>query len=738
MIGGTVDFVRRTSARARRSIRVGGRLRARLLAILATSTILAGLAQTPTASYADKQSEQITSLADCIGRTESPEECLKSPRGLGQTESNAAPATSVPSELATPPGTAEGVAGPDQGPNSAGPSTPPGNESFAASAPDAARAAISSGEVLILASTVSGGDTSVEANAVRAAGLTPIVVDDATWSSTTATQFSSYRAVVLGDPTCTSTRPVAEQNTSVWGPALDGNVIVVGTDPVYHSSQGGQKLTELGIAFASSEPTKTGAYITLSCYYHDTAPATPVKLLDALEPGGFTVTGVGCYNDAHIVAAHASTSGLSDSDLSGWSCSVHEAFDKWPASFQVLAIAKDFGAAFTASDGTVGTPYILASGSGLKTFPLSASPADAVVPVGSNHTITAELLDGITRAPEPGALIRAYFRPPGGGLAVSVQIGCDTPLCLTDSAGTIRFTYRSPVPRIDEVTVWHDQNANNGPDIGEPQVRVRVTWERTIRMVAMGDSYSSGEGNPPFDAGTDGFFNRCHRSPQAWPRLLGVPADLHIACSGALTSHMFTAKSIFGPDNQGQLAQLKALHKSQSVDVVTVTIGGNDLGFEETLTACFTSVTSVGSCLPLPALNRLQINVLARRLANKIYPAIRTAAPGAKLVVVGYPQLFPDSIGEVSRCGWLTNYELTEMNKLQAYLDTKMQAAATKAGATFVSVLDALDGHELCSSSPWIYDLGLAGGQLRGHPVELEDKHGQSAIANVVRPFLGL
>ena len=117
-----------------------------------------------------------------------------------------------------------------------------------------------------------------------------------------------------------------------------------------------------GIGFAVSEVGKTGAFISLSCYYHDTAPATPVPVLENAFGAGFSLTGVGCYNDAHIVATHPALSSVTDASLSNWSCSVHEAFDAWPITFQVLAIAQGIGTSYTASDGSVGTPYILARG----------------------------------------------------------------------------------------------------------------------------------------------------------------------------------------------------------------------------------------------------------------------------------------------------------------------------------------------------------------------------------------
>lgn len=166
--------------------------------------------------------------------------------------------------------------------------------------------------------------TSIEAQQVAAQGLIPVVVDDATWSSKTTSEFASYRALIIGDPSCSDFAPAAAiTNAATWGLAVTGNVLINGTDPVFHASQGGRQATERFIDFSVGNPEKTGAYISLSCNFHGAAPHTPVPLLDALRPGGFSVTGVGCYNDAHIVATHPALEGLSDSTLSNWECSVH-------------------------------------------------------------------------------------------------------------------------------------------------------------------------------------------------------------------------------------------------------------------------------------------------------------------------------------------------------------------------------------------------------------------------------
>ena len=236
-------------------------------------------------------------------------------------------------------------------------------------------------------------DISLEHYAALKAGFDVEVVGPLAWGAKSMDDFATYRAIILGDPHCgftpspgdphvadipgTATLFVgaAEANVGVWGPAVDGNVVLIGTDPTWHSQfgdalsgkEGGGQLTESGIAFVGNDPVQTGAYISLSCYYHGAPANTLVPVLDGLvTPGAFTVRGVPgfpqCFDDAHIVAAHASLAGLTDADLVDWECSVHNAFDSWPPSFQVLAISLNTGQEFKAQDGTVGTPYILARG----------------------------------------------------------------------------------------------------------------------------------------------------------------------------------------------------------------------------------------------------------------------------------------------------------------------------------------------------------------------------------------
>jgi cysteine-rich repeat protein len=224
----------------------------------------------------------------------------------------------------------------------------------------------STNKVLILATTVWGGSASPEATAARNLGYTVELASDAAWGAKTAADFATYRALILGDAHCTglSAASAAIANRKIWGPVVNGNVILVGTDPVFH---GKTLVSSNSVEFAAAKEGMTGMYISLSCYYHDTAPGTAPALLDQF--GAFTLTGVGCYNNVHLVASHPALAGLSDTYLSGWGCSVHEAFDGYPeANFTPLAIARDpiSGPRLPGSrdfaDGTHGVPYILVRG----------------------------------------------------------------------------------------------------------------------------------------------------------------------------------------------------------------------------------------------------------------------------------------------------------------------------------------------------------------------------------------
>ena len=299
--------------------------------------------------------------------------------------------------------------------------------------------------VLILDTTVSGGGGSVEAIEAANAGFTVNVVSAAVWAATTTAEFKTYRALILGDATCTivAAAAPAEANRIVWSPAINGNIIAIGTDEVFHDSQGGRQVSINAIKFAGAQPTKTGLMCSLSCYYAGTVAPTPVPVLDQF--GAFTVQDPGnCYNSAHIVATHPALVGLTDASLSNWSCSVHEAFLSFPASFLPLAIAKDpvGGPPLPGSrafpDGSSGVPYILARGEGLVLITnIMLTPATADNPVGTIHTVTATVTKNTPVAGTPVVGTTVTFTVISGPNAGKTGTG------ITNAAGQATFSYTS-------------------------------------------------------------------------------------------------------------------------------------------------------------------------------------------------------------------------------------------------------------------------------------------------------
>lgn len=166
-----------------------------------------------------------------------------------------------------------------------------------------------------------------------------------------------------------------------------------------------------------------------------------------------------------------------------------------------------------------------------------------------------------------------------------------------------------------------------------------------LNYVAMGDSFSSGEGVPPFLAGTDKTnYNVCHRSAGAYPELLEKSTSLNlnmtgfVACSGATTNDVLGIAESEDPKGKwGEQKQIDSL--SDDTDVVTITIGGNDVGFRDFAVAC--SLVCNFATTAYSDIHGKIVNDLPGKLAD-VYEAIDDATSStADIYVVGYPQIAP-------------------------------------------------------------------------------------------------
>ncbi|HEU5121944.1 MAG TPA: SGNH/GDSL hydrolase family protein [Candidatus Saccharimonadales bacterium] len=171
------------------------------------------------------------------------------------------------------------------------------------------------------------------------------------------------------------------------------------------------------------------------------------------------------------------------------------------------------------------------------------------------------------------------------------------------------------------------------------------------KYVAMGDSYSTAEGNPSFEAGTgDDGTNECHRSPQAYPRLLQNRLNLgptaFVACSGATTNDMLGISEANNPVGKwNEPAQIDAL--SDETEVVTITIGGNNVKFKEFAEKCVSPLSTIALdevCDEYTPIYDEVIGLITNSLPaelRSVYASILTRAPNAEIYVGGYPRIAP-------------------------------------------------------------------------------------------------
>jgi hypothetical protein len=257
----------------------------------------------------------------------------------------------------------------------------------------------SSRKVLILGSTVNGGLSSMEALAVAnlpGAGWSVEVATPEQWKRKTAYQFMEYRALVIGDAACVAGEAAFEAallTKGSWSAIVDGNIIVMGSNPATNSwdPSSVDPIVQGAMEFATERPRLTGMYISLGCAYRNAPAGTEVSLLS--EFGTFKVAGVGCAEAGHVPIQYPATftQFLFDGLLTGQDgCAAKTVFTEYPdRDFSVASLAVDPDGSMPASqpyydydwaETFPGTPYILTRGATSAGFGCGGNPDN--VPTG--------------------------------------------------------------------------------------------------------------------------------------------------------------------------------------------------------------------------------------------------------------------------------------------------------------------------------------------------------------------
>ena len=207
------------------------------------------------------------------------------------------------------------------------------------------------------------------------------------------------------------------------------------------------------------------------------------------------------------------------------------------------------------------------------------------------------------------------------------------------------------------------------------------------QLVALGDSYSSGTGTRTYyDSG-------CKRSTYAYAHIVDVQrpnTEVNMtACSGARTGDVLN----------NQLGPL-----TSSTRWVTITIGGNDAGFSDVIIEC-AQPGWASNCDGAINTAQAYINNTLKGRLNLVYDAIRSRAPNATVIVLGYPRLF---MGVDCNGGtWFSSSEMTRLNQTADLLRTRIAEQVATEGSRFVfkDAIPPFVGHAVCSSSEWINGL---------------------------------
>jgi lysophospholipase L1-like esterase len=250
-----------------------------------------------------------------------------------------------------------------------------------------------------------------------------------------------------------------------------------------------------------------------------------------------------------------------------------------------------------------------------------------------------------------------------------------------------------------------------------------------LDYVALGDSYAAGPGIPVQIAVDTP--PGCAQSSNNYPHDLAALASFvdltDVSCSGATTVHMTAPQVTAAGTNPPQLDSV-----TNKTDVVTLTIGGNDIGFSSIIVSCI-SPTPVGTpCRDryvTPAGDELRQRIAATApKIDAVLDGIENRAHHARIVVVGYPDILPSSgPGCYSAALPFTAGDTIYLDGIERELNSMLRTEAHKHHAGFGDSYAASVGHDACTAPDvrWVEPLVPANPAAPAHP----NAKGEQAMA---------
>ena len=279
----------------------------------------------------------------------------------------------------------------------------------------------------------------------------------------------------------------------------------------------------------------------------------------------------------------------------------------------------------------------------------------------------------------------------------------------------------------DELLSFVDVNSNEETSyVLSPKASINSFTD----YIALGDSYTSGEGAHAYRADTDSATNSCHNSANSYPNVLTLslfnPASGHsVACSGAKIQDLVNGGGYFGQNKNGQalryrsgtevlthlrqfnsgyLPQLSFVSYYQP-KVITASIGGNDIGFGDLLKLCVAPhisrhMTAANTCYATYE-DRFELAQTIEAQLPKVtnlLKQLQVSSPASTIYAVGYPLIAIDT-GNCAVNVHLSTTEIALSIEVIKQLNNMIARASQAANVTYVDVEQALAGHRLCETS---------------------------------------
>jgi hypothetical protein len=213
--------------------------------------------------------------------------------------------------------------------------------------------------------------------------------------------------------------------------------------------------------------------------------------------------------------------------------------------------------------------------------------------------------------------------------------------------------------------------------------------------VALGDSYTAGPLIPLQETDPLGCLRSDHNYPHLVAAALGVGNFRDPSCSGAETGDMTNAQNVDPGPNPPQFDSLDA-----GSQLVTLGIGGNDIGFTEIAESCASPTPTGHPCQDRYVVNghdelAERIDATAPKVAAVI-DGIHRRAPKARIFVVAYLAILP----ETGPGCWpqlpMTPEDVPYLRGVEKKLNGMLAEQAAASHSTFVDAYTASIGHDAC------------------------------------------